>query len=217
MAQRVGERLLHHPVGRARRLDRQRQALLQPDERQLQRDVAVAAARGVDQLGQRVSQPEVVERRRRQPRDQAVHRLVEPRGLVGDHLGGLRAGGVALAQAGLDRARQRADRGDRLRELVVQLARDGAALGLGVLLQAAGELAALLQRALGLEGAQAGLDLGLDRLGELIDGLADHRRLAPGQRRQARAVVALLEPAQSGDDGRQRPQRRARRPRTPPG
>ena len=78
---------------------------------------------------------------------QAVHRLVQPRGLVGDHAGGLGGSGVALAQPGVNGARQRADRGHRLRELVsMQLTGDGAALGLSVGLEPARELAALLER-----------------------------------------------------------------------
>ena len=86
----------------------------------------MAALPVAHQVLERRGQPERVERQRREPRNEAVHRVVEARRLVGDQPRRLASRRVACARLRGDGEREAADRGDRLAELIVQLVRDQA-------------------------------------------------------------------------------------------
>ena len=80
---------------------------------------------------------------RREARNEAVHGVVEARGLVGDQSRGVGDGGIARLRG--DGEREAADRGDRLAELIVQLVRDESAFLLDALVRQRSHFPALLE------------------------------------------------------------------------
>jgi two-component system, NarL family, sensor histidine kinase UhpB len=107
-----------------------------------------------------------------------VHRVVEPRRFARDEARRLPRFGILRLDPLRHRQRQAADRGDRLAELVVQLACDRAALLLDMVIDPAGQLAVVGQALLGQRGAA----LGLDVLAQHADHAVERRAALAEQR-----------------------------------
>ena len=92
------------------------------------------------------------------------------------------------------------DGGHLLSQLIVQLARDGAALLFDAVLNGLREFAVFGQRQRCRTGLALGLDAVLHRLRHVVKGSANLAPFASGQIGQARAVVAGCHLAQAADD-----------------
>src|SRR5690606_9882578 len=158
--QRIDQPLLHDPI------DRQRNAVAEIAGEPIargQRYAGAAALPVADEVLEGLAEPERVERERLEPRNQAVHRVVETRRLVRDQPRGLDALRRRFGP-GRDRERETADGRHRLAELVVQLVRDQTPLLLDALLDQPAELAPFLEPRLRLARLALGGDFVLDSL-----------------------------------------------------
>ena len=169
----------------------------QPDRR-------IAALPVAHQILQRVGESQRIQRQRHQPRNQAVHRIVEARRLVRNQSRGIAGLRFALAALRRNRHRETADRGDRLAEFIVQFMRNQTALFLDALLDEQRHLAPLIQSRFGLLRLAFGLHLVLHGFRHAIEGGARFRALrspCSGGRRNARSPCCTCRnpPAMTGN------------------
>ena len=133
-----------------------------------------------------------------------MHRVVHAPGGIHDELRRLAHALIVAVGALQDRQADTLDRGDRLPELVVQLAGNAAPLLLDMGLDHLCQFAILLQPLARLAGKLLGRGAVRDRLRGAVEGGAHEPALPAGQARQPRLVVALLHALQSLDHGLQR-------------
>ena len=141
-----------------------------------------------------------------------MHRVVEPGAFVGHQLCGGCGLDIDRRHPPCQRQRHAAHGGDRLAQLVVQLAGDQAPLLLDVLLDATPQLAAVGELQLSVQRAALGRQVVLQLAGHAVEGGADGRSLGARQRRQCHIELAGLHRVECGDDLAKRPQRAADQP-----
>lgn len=117
--------------------------------------------------------------------------LVQARGLVRDRPGSLRRTRI-VGRAVCDRRGHAADRGHRLRELIVQFARDQATLLLDAAVHPTGQRTAVREFGLGTRGTLFELPLAPQFVDHAVESLADRSGLAAAQ-----AAKADIEPSRS--------------------
>jgi hypothetical protein len=133
------------------------------------RNLGCALTPSGSEILERFTQIELVEIDGLEPRDQSVHGVVEPRGLVGDEarrvadtIGGIAVPRIGVTAAIRDRERQAANACDRLTELIVQLVGDQTPLLVDALLDEPAELASLFEPRLGFARLSLGFHFVLD-------------------------------------------------------
>src|SRR5690606_415429 len=165
----------------------------------------------LDQATQRFREPERVERDRSEARNEAVHRIVQARGFLRDHVRSF-ARRLRVLLAPEYRDRERADRRDRLCELIVQLTRDRAAFLVQTLLDELRQLAPFCEPRFGIARLELGLPLALDRGGHAVEGGADEGSFGSREGRQTIGELAVLDTLETRSDDGQWRERTAHQP-----
>ena len=164
------------------------------------------------QIVQRVFQPEIVERQRTQPRNDAVHHVVQVIRRVDDELRRFGAARIGLSVAPHDRQSHALDGGHGLPHFVVQFARDVAPFLFDAALDELRQFAVFLQIAARFHRFLPCTQVVLNRLRHAVEGLRHRSGFTAGQGFEAGVIVAGAHLLQATHDAVERPRRASDQP-----